>query len=152
MEEFLRPDTLCPFMFAIAPSGDNLQFLLEPPVKDQLKKKVLLILKSSPPVKGQSNPEITADNVHEQLNFMEVTRNILENLYQICQEVYMPVMTNPLNMAGWSDLVSKDLMDKFHGFLAHLYVTIGLVNRETRLPLPPSDVTQSEKTSSKDKA
>jgi dynein heavy chain len=64
----------------------------------------------------------------------------------------MPVMTNPLNMAGWSDLVSKDLMDKFHGFLAHLYVTIGLINRQTLLPLPPNDVTQSEKTSSKDKA
>jgi len=26
---------------------------------------------------------------------------------------------------GWSDLVSKDLMDKFHVFLAHTYVTIG---------------------------
>jgi dynein heavy chain len=53
---------------------------------------------------------------------------------------------------GGSDLVSKDLMDKFHNFLAHTYVTIGQVKGRTLLPLPPNDVTQSEKTSSKDKA
>ena len=64
----------------------------------------------------------------------------------------MPVMSNPLNMMGWSDLVSKDLMDKFHVFLAHTYVTIGQVRGRTQLPLPPNDVTSSEKTSSKDKA
>jgi dynein heavy chain len=43
-------------------------------------------------------------------------------------------------------------MDKFHNFLAHTYVTIGQVKGRTLLPLPPNDVTQSEKTSSKDKA
>jgi dynein heavy chain len=83
---------------------------------------------------------------------MELNKQILENLYWICQEVYMPVMSNPLNMMGWSDLVSKDLMDKFHVFLAHTYVTIGQVKGRTQLPLPPNDVTSSEKTSSKDKA
>ena len=53
---------------------------------------------------------------------------------------------------GWSDLVSKDLMEKFHQFLANTEVTIGLVEGKTNLPLPPADVTQNEKTSSKDKA
>ncbi len=43
-------------------------------------------------------------------------------------------------------------MDKFHNFLAHLYVTIGQVKGRTLLPLPPNDVTSSDKTSSKDKA
>ena len=64
----------------------------------------------------------------------------------------MPVLGNPLNQIGWSDLVSKDLMDKFHQFLANTEVTLGLVEGKTSLPLPPSDVTQNEKTSSKDKA
>ena len=64
----------------------------------------------------------------------------------------MPVLGNPLNQIGWSDLVSKDLMDKFHSFLAYTVVTIGLVKGRTVLPLPPSDVTSSEKTSSKDKS
>lgn len=43
-------------------------------------------------------------------------------------------------------------MDKFHNFLAHTYVTIGQIKGRTLLPLPPNDVTSSEKTSSKDKA
>ena len=64
----------------------------------------------------------------------------------------MPVLGNPLNQIGWSDLVSKDLMDKFHSFLAYTVVTIGLVKGRTVLPLPPTDVTSSEKTSSKDKS
>jgi len=43
-------------------------------------------------------------------------------------------------------------MDKFQNFLAHIYVTIGQVKGRTWLPLPPSDVTSSEKSSSKEKA
>jgi dynein heavy chain, axonemal len=64
----------------------------------------------------------------------------------------MPILGNPLNQQGWSDLVSKDLMHKFHSFIAYTVVTIGLVGGKTVLPLPQSDVTSSEKTSSKDKS
>jgi dynein heavy chain len=46
----------------------------------------------------------------------------------------------------------QELMDKFNVFLAYTYVTIGQVKGRTLLPLPPNDVTSSEKTSSKDKA
>ena len=66
--------------------------------------------------------------------------------------MFLPVLANPLNQMGWSELVTKDLMDKLHSFLAYTYVTIGQVKGMTMLPLPPQDVTQSEKTSSKDKA
>jgi dynein heavy chain len=83
---------------------------------------------------------------------MEINKKILENLFAICNEVYLPVLGNPLNMIGWSDLVTKDLMDKFHVFLNHTYVTLGQVEGRTMLPLPPNDVTSVEKTSSKDKA
>jgi dynein heavy chain len=53
-----------------------------------------------------------------------------------------------------SELVSKDLMDKFHNFLAHTYVTIGQVKGRTLLPLPPTESQQAgkETTSSKEKA
>jgi len=62
------------------------------------------------------------------------------------------VLSNHLNQVNLSDLVSKDLMEKFHSFLAYTYVTIGQVKGRTLLPLPPQDVTNSERTSSKDKA
>jgi len=91
-------------------------------------------------------------NIDKEVIFMEINKQILENLYSICNEVYSPILSNPLNMVGWSDLVSKDLMDKFNVFLAHTYVTIGQIKGRTLLPLPPSDATSSEKSSSKDKA
>lgn len=62
------------------------------------------------------------------------------------------MLSEPKNQVGWSDLVSKDLMDKFHTFLANIYVTIGQVDGKTMLPLPPKDVSSKEQPSSKDKA
>lgn len=56
---------------------------------------------------------------------MELNKEVLANLHGLCSGVYMPILGNPLNMIGWSDLVSQDLMDRFHVFLAHTYVTIG---------------------------
>lgn len=82
---------------------------------------------------------------------MEVNQQILENLFALCNEVYLPVLGNPVNVMDMSELVSKDLMDKFHVFLAHTYVTLGSVKGRTQLPLPPQDITSSDKTSSKDK-
>ncbi len=64
----------------------------------------------------------------------------------------MPVLNNPLNQQGWSDLVSKDLLDKLHFFLSNVQVTIGQIRGRTMLPLPPTDITSSERTTSKDKA
>jgi dynein heavy chain len=136
------------FLFAI-PAGEMVHFQSEPPAPERIKKKVLLILRAR---SKKEAGEINADNIDKEVIFMEINRQILENLYLVCNDVYMPVLGNPLNMIGWSDLVSQDLMDRFHVFLAHTYVTIGQVKGRTLLPLPPNDVTSSEKTSSKDKA
>lgn len=95
---------------------------------------------------------IDEKNCAQEILFMEVNRQILENLYTLCNEVYLPVLGNPANVMDMSELVSKDLMDKFHGFLSYTYVTLGQVKGRTQLPLPPNDVISSEKTSSKDKA
>jgi dynein heavy chain len=121
----------------------------------QITKKVLLIHRAkAQPIRGMVGEieKIGPENVAQELVFMEINRNILENLYMISNEVFMPIMGNPKNMMGWSDLVSKDLMDKMHVYLAHTFVTIGQIKGRTLLPLPPSDVTSSEKTSSKDKS
>ena len=112
------------FIFAIPTGSDALQLTTEPPTGDKIKRKILLVLRGRAPGRGESIV-IDAKTIEKEVIFMELNKQILENLYWICQEVYMPVMSNPLNMMGWSDLVSKDLMDKFHVFLAHTYVTIG---------------------------
>ena len=119
---------------------------------DKIKKKILLILRTQPSDPKNNPVTIDASNVDKEVIFIEINRQILENLHLICNEVYMPVLGNPLNMIHVSDLVTKDLMDKFHVFLAETYVTIGQVRGRTLLPLPPNDVSSVEKTSSKDKA
>lgn len=83
---------------------------------------------------------------------MEIKKGVLENMSIICKDVFLPILSNPLNQEDWSDLLSKDLMDKFNHFLAQVYVTIGQVRGKTLLPLPPSDATSFENKSSKDKA
>jgi hypothetical protein len=69
--------------------------------------------------------EVDETNIANEVVFMEITKEVLANLHGMCSGVYMPILGNPLNMIGWSDLVSQDLMDRFHVFLAHTYVTIG---------------------------
>lgn len=118
------------------------------------KKRLLVIKARSAQGDPEEGEELVAfpTGIENEVIFMELTNKTLANLYSTCQEIFLPVLGNPLNQIGWSDLVSKDLMDRFHQFLANTEVTLGLVEGKTNLPLPPQDVTSSEKTSSKDKA
>ena len=61
-------------------------------------------------------------------------------------------MTNPINMTGFSDMVTKDMMEKLHNFLSKIYVTLGLTKGKTLLPLPSQDTITSQSISQKDKA
>jgi len=63
----------------------------------------------------------------------------LEQLLVVAQEVYLPLIANPANQEGWPDVISKDVIENYHKFLAQLFVTIGLTKGKTLLPLPPSD-------------
>jgi dynein heavy chain len=95
----------------VLPVGaEGLQFFVEPPPVANIKKKSLLIIKSRAETKEPGFPT----GIDKEIVFMEINRPILDNLYNTCTEVFLPVLGNPLNQIGWSDLVSKDLMDKFH--------------------------------------
>lgn len=127
-----------------------LKFTTEPPQADAFKQfKGLLIVKARPETREPGFPS----GIENEVVFMELTKPILSNLYDTCSEVFIPILNNPLNQANLSDLVSNDLMEKFHSFLAHTYVTMGQVSGKTLLPLPPADVTSNDtRTSNKEKA
>jgi len=91
------------FLFAIPDGTDKLSFYTEPPTLDKIKRKVLLILRARSKAEAGA---VTMENIDREVVFMEINRQILENLYLVCNDVYMPVLGNPLNMIGWSDLVS----------------------------------------------
>jgi len=64
------------------------------PELDKIKKKSVLIQKAR---NDKNAPEITNENISKEIIMMEVNRQILESLYYLCQEVYLPVLGNPLN-------------------------------------------------------
>ena len=87
--------------------------------------------------------ELEEENFKNDIVFVEVTKNILEHMHSICNEVLGPVMQNPDNQQGWSDLVTKDLMERFNNFIAQSYVLIGLSKGRTLLPLPNKKIIHS---------
>lgn len=61
----------------------------------------------------------------------------LEHLEKVIQEVYLPLLANPANQEGWGEVASKEILDKVHGFLASVSITVGSTKGKTCLPLPP---------------
>jgi dynein heavy chain len=135
MESFLG-DAEVPFLFFF-PSGEGFEASKEFPSSVQLKKKSLVLHRSS------FNAEITKDNYQNAMLFTEFSKNALYNLHIMNHSVYLTILSNQANQTGWSDLISKDLMDKFHVYLANLHVTSGLMTGQTLLPLPPKDATEA---------
>lgn len=66
----------------------------------------------------------------------EAVRQLMSNM----KEVYFPLLTNPANQVGWPDVIAKELTENLHRFMAQTVVTMGHMNGETLLPLPPDDV------------
>jgi len=104
----------------------------------KLKKKALICHK----VGGSSGQvKITKADCFDKIVFLECSKDVMGVLNTFCHSIYLSTLSNPANQRGWSDLISKDLMDKYHSFLANLHVTCGLMTGKTLLPLPPKDAT-----------
>ena len=126
-------DQECPACY-FAPTNDSVSCSIDLPTAQQLsKRKVVAVHRSSPEV------QISNENVSESVILVEMTKNVMDLLNMYCHSVYLSTLTNPANQAGWSDLIAKDLMDKYHVFLASLHVTVGLIKGHTWLPHPPRD-------------
>ena len=125
-------DPECPACY-FAPTSESVSCTIDLPSAQQMRKKVVAMHRSSPEV------QISKENLAESVILMEMTKNVMDLLNMYCQSVYLSTLTNPANQAGWSDLIAKDLMDKYHVFLASLHVTVGLMKGHTWLPHPPRD-------------
>jgi dynein heavy chain len=84
---------------------------------------------------------VTKQNITKDVVLLEMTRNLLEHLYSVFNEIMSPIMQNPANQAGWTDLVTKDLMEKFNNYVAQVYVMMGVIKGRTMLPLPSHKLT-----------
>jgi len=103
------------------------------PTPTQLKKKIVVLHRMQPDM------ELTKENMPTATIIFELSKGVMDLLSSYCYSVYLSTFSNPANQAGWSDLISKDLMDKYWVFLANLHVTVGLMKGNTLLPQPQKD-------------
>jgi dynein heavy chain len=81
----------------------------------------------------------------------EVSPDTIRQLMSLSKEIYFPLLTHPGNQDGWPDVIAKELTENLHKFLANTYVTMGHMEGETLLPLPPDDVYSSMEKNQHDK-
>jgi dynein heavy chain len=106
-------------------------------------KKLILILRAS---KETQLPE----ELDKHLVFIEITKNMLEQMYIVCKDIFYP-MLNQTVYSGETELISKDLMEKFHNFLAHFYVCLGQRKGNTLLPVPSDEIFRNTKINDNEK-
>jgi dynein heavy chain len=74
---------------------------------------------------GDMQNEITEDNMADVLVCMEMTKNALNHMHGVFEQIFMPLLHNEANSRQWTELVSKDLIEKFNNYLAQTFVTMG---------------------------
>eukprot|EP00232_Nephroselmis_pyriformis_P019075 CAMPEP_0182900652 /NCGR_PEP_ID=MMETSP0034_2-20130328/28990_1 /TAXON_ID=156128 /ORGANISM="Nephroselmis pyriformis, Strain CCMP717" /LENGTH=4527 /DNA_ID=CAMNT_0025034901 /DNA_START=131 /DNA_END=13711 /DNA_ORIENTATION=+ len=83
--------------------------------------------------------DLTNQNISEMVVVGDFSDVPLEFLSSISQEVFLPLLCNPRNQIGWPEVISKEVTENLHRFIANVYVTIGQTKGKTLLPLPPSE-------------
>jgi dynein heavy chain len=103
---------------------------VNPPEK--FKKKTLCFLKLNA-------VPIAPGNVNQEVIYGDFGDVPLEHLSVLAQEVFLPMLCNPRNQVGWPEVITKEVVENLHKFIANVYVTIGQTKGKTLLPLPPTD-------------
>jgi dynein heavy chain len=114
----------------IIPESMKLDFVIPSKLA---KGKVLMFLKLEPCV-------LKADNIVVSLAVLELGPNPFEHLELMANEVFLPVLSNPQNQAKWGEVHTREILDRFHNFLSSTTILCGQIKGETRLPMPPIDL------------
>jgi len=61
-------------LIVIQSGADNLNFYVESPPPEKIKRKFLLVIRSNPPQKGDAPVPIDASNIEKQIVFMEMNK------------------------------------------------------------------------------
>eukprot|EP00937_MAST-01D_sp_MAST-1D-sp2_P001625 g1625.t1 len=83
---------------------------------------------------------VTAKNIRQRVVCSEVVGQPISQLRSLVESIYLPALSNPLNQTGLGDVLSKEILDRFHGFMDSVSITSGHMKGDTLLPLPPPAV------------
>lgn len=107
-------------------------------------KKAVLILKTC-------KDESLSHEMHQNFLFIEMAKNTLEQLFIICKEIFYPMLSHSVYKGEGSELISKELVEKFHTFLANFYVCLGHIKGMTQLPVPSDEIFRNPKINDNEK-
>lgn len=89
---------------------------------------LLPLLKYSSTQKGKScyfikktPTDITEENMREVLIIGEFSSKSVDELAVLTEEIFFPLLSNPLNHQGWPDVVSKDVTTHIEAFKNTVY-------------------------------
>ena len=118
-------------LFVMINAKEDLVVSKTAPKISEVKRKSLFFCKGSDP--------LDESNVRSTCQSGDFTGNPLEHLLSITQEVYFPLVTTVENQDGWPEVISKEVTENMHKFLASLYITMGSTKGRTLLPMPPAN-------------
>jgi len=142
LSKFCDSDDRCVFVFE---ADGELQASSRVPAPDKMGKKILAFFKA------EQDAGVTMQDVPKKISSAEVGGNALRQLMTMSKDVYFPLLTNPGNQKGWPEVIVKEFTENLHRFMAQTFVTMGHMNGETLLPLPPDDVYTNMEKNQQDK-
>ena len=107
--------------------GKELVATQVPPAKFKKKTCYFLKVKQVP---------LTNENIATEVATGDFGQQPLEHFNAVSQEVFLQILSNPLNQHGWPEVVTKEVTENLHKFIANMYMTIGQTKGKTLLPLP----------------
>ncbi|CAM9724126.1 unnamed protein product, partial [Phaeothamnion confervicola] len=63
-----------------------------------------------------------------------------EHLELVAHEIFLPMLSNSANQARWGEVPTREILDRFYSFLSSTTILCGQIRGETRLPMPPLDL------------
>jgi dynein heavy chain len=124
IEEFLNGDLPCLLI-----NGDSGAPTMELP--ERLPKNKWFYM-----LKRNSDELLPTENISKSVTCGDMAQDPLEHMERTMREVILPQLQNELNQ-GYGEVEYKEIMIRLNSFLASASITVGKINGETRLPLPP---------------
>ena len=94
----------------------------------------------------KTGAELTGDGIASQVQVMDLGGDPLTHMDTLLQQLYLPVLSNPEVHASWGDVITKQVLERLHGFISNVSIAVGHTQAQTRLPLPAFREGDNDKT------
>nr|CAD7423391.1 unnamed protein product [Timema monikensis] len=79
---------------------------------------------------------ITGENFRRRLVFGDIAPKPVDELATLVEEVFVPLLSNPMNHKGWPKVAADDVIKHVHELKNAVYEVQGKISGQTMLPMP----------------